>query len=346
MMSQTGGGCRASNYIHLIRKALKNQGLSHIPVISFNVSGLEKNPGFKLGPRTILQLLSAVNYGDVLMSLSNQTRPYELHKGETDALVSAWQKKILEEMKNPVKLRPKHIIKNIEQIARDFEQIERDDTPRVKVGIVGEIYIKYAALGNNNLEELLADEGAEIVMPSLLGFVMYCIYNVVNDYRLYKTSYLLSVGGKILMNFLYNYQDKMNKAITDNSNFATTHNFSHTIDIARGYIDTGVKMGEGWFLTAEMLELIDMGVDNIICTQPFGCLPNHIVGKGMMRLLKKNFPTSNIVAIDYDASATRINQENRIKLMLSMAKKNLEQSLSNEPDKQRYATHTLVEAAI
>jgi len=330
VMSQTGGGCRASNYIHLIRKALKNQNMEYIPVISFNAVGLEKNPGFKITLKMAVQLLYAVIYGDLLMSISNQTKPYEKNCGDTDKILNKWIETINFQIKSASSFLPRRAKENFEKIVKDFAAIKLNKTPKVKVGVVGEIYIKYAALGNNNLEEFLHSEDVEVVIPPLLDFVLYALYNTIRDYELYKMKYFKSKITKGIFKFIYSIQDKVNDNIKKHSVFRPFQTFEHIRGLVTGYVDTGNKMGEGWLLTAEMLELIDCGIDNIICTQPFGCLPNHIVGKGMIRKIKKNYPYSNIVAIDYDSGATKINQENRIKLMLSTAKKNLEKNLSTD----------------
>jgi len=324
VMSQTGGGCRASNYIHIIRKALKNQNLEHVPVISFNLVGIEKNPGFKITPKIVAQLTYAVVYGDLLMWLSNQTRPYEKNIGDTDKLLAHWMNAIKKEIRRSKSFLPKAANKKFIQIAKDFQAIDRTEEERIKVGVVGEIYIKYAALGNNNLEEFLHNEGVEVVMPPLLDFALYSLNNVIVDSRIYHKGYLRAAIVKWLFQFLYSLQDKVNTAITHHSDFRPMQSFERIKELVKGYVDTGNKMGEGWLLTAEMLELIDAGIYNIICTQPFGCLPNHIVGKGMIRRIKQNHPEANIVAIDFDPGATKINQENRIKLMLATARRNMQ----------------------
>lgn len=329
IMSQTGGGCRASNYIHLIRKTLKNHHLNEIPVLSFNVVGLEKNPGFKMTPKMISQFFYAIVYGDLLMWLSNQTRPYEVNKGDTQKVLEKWTDEINHQIKSSKSFLPKVAKINFDNIVKDFAAIELIPSSKVKVGIVGEIYIKYAALGNNNLEEFLQNEDVEVVVPALLDFLLYSSYNVITDYNLYKRGYFLAKGMKLALKIIYSLQNKVTASIKTHSSFRPMQSFDHIRELVQKYISLGTKMGEGWLLTAEMLELIDSGVENIICTQPFGCLPNHIVGKGMIRTIKKNHPYSNIVAIDYDAGATKINQENRIKLMLSTAKKNLEEQSKN-----------------
>ena len=325
MITQTGGGCRASNYIHLLRKALKKRGLEHIPVISFNLAGMEKNPGFKFTPKIILKLLGAIVYGDLLMALANQTRPYEIVSGDTDRLVEEWTDEL---MKRNLSIR--HISRTLEEITKSFTEIKVNRVPKVKVGIVGEIYIKYAPLGNNNLEEFLATQDCEVTVPGLLDFVIFMGDHHLVDTKKYKIKHrkaLVSGGLKVVMAM---FQKKLIKAIKKFPEFRAPADFETIKSLTKGYLSDGNKLGEGWLLTGEMLELIHSGVDNIICTQPFGCLPNHIVGKGMVRAIRKKHPESNIVAIDYDPGATKANQENRIKLMLSIARENLEKKVDAE----------------
>lgn len=323
IITQTGGGCRASNYIHLLRKALKKAGLEQIPVISLNFSGLDSQPGFKLDLHTIKCLLAALVYGDLLMDLSNQCKAYEANKNETMNLVDEWIKKLSIDFKNNTSLNKKEMKQKLKEITISFTKIKLNKIPRVKVGIVGEIYIKYSALGNNNLEDFLNNEGCEIKVPGVMGFALYCIYNSIEDYHLYggKISKLLTF--KIIYNYALGLERMIIDAIKDNSDFEAPNPFGNTIEEAKKIINIGTKMGEGWLLTGEMMELNASGFKNIICTQPFGCLPNHIVGKGMIRKIKELDPSCNIVPIDYDPGASNVNQENRIKLMLSIAKEKL-----------------------
>ncbi|MBC8569672.1 2-hydroxyacyl-CoA dehydratase [Zongyangia hominis] len=318
MITQTGGGCRASNYIHLLRKALKKSGYDHVPVISLNFAGMEKNPGFKLSLPLLLRLVYAVLLGDLLMLLSNQCKPYEVIEGATDKLVQDWTKRL------SVSLRQKASYKQVKEFYReiisDFGELMLREEEKIKVGVVGEIYVKYSPLGNNNLEQFLLSEGCEVVVPGLLDFLNYCIYNAITDHKLYGTGGLTSLFSRVGYKYMVKKQKDIIAAIEEHGKFRAAGSFDHTKDLVLGYINRGVKMGEGWLLTAEMLELIEQGVNNIVCTQPFGCLPNHIVGKGMMRVIKEHHPEANIVAVDYDPGASRINQENRIKLMLANAK--------------------------
>jgi predicted nucleotide-binding protein (sugar kinase/HSP70/actin superfamily) len=317
MISQTGGGCRASNYVSLLRKALEKAGYAYIPVISFNVVGLEKHPGFQLTLPVLHRLLYAVLYGDLLMSLRNQCKPYELEPGASDALADLWTRRLAEEMRSSRTVSYRKVKRDYAEIVRDFAALPRTAEKKPKIGIVGEIYVKFSPLGNNNLEQFLLSEGAEPVMPGLLDFCLYCVYNGVLDSELYGMAKLKGAGSKVAYNFLVAKQQDLIRAIRENSDFEPMTSFDHTRRLPEGFIGMGAKMGEGWLLTAEMLELAQQGAAGIVCTQPFGCLPNHIAGKGMMKPIREAYPEVSIVAIDYDPGATQINQENRIKLMLS-----------------------------
>lgn len=321
IMFQTGGGCRASNYISLLRKALKKAGYGYVPVISFSLAGIEDHPGFKLTLPKLHGMLYAVVYGDLLLSLSNQCRPYEINKGQTKALADSWTEKLGRELGSGAKIRYNDIKENYKKIVADFAAIPLEKRRAVKVGIVGEIFVKYSPLGNNNLEDFLVSEGAETVVPGLMDFCLYCVYNNINDYRLYRRgSVFYMLLCKLAYKFVCDKKRDVCRIIEEDGNFEPLTDFTHTPSLTKGYIGTGTKMGEGWLLTAEMIELSKMGVKNIVCTQPFGCLPNHICGKGMMKLVKEKNPDVNIVAIDYDAGATQVNQVNRLKLMLANAK--------------------------
>ncbi len=321
IITQTGGGCRASNYIHLLRKALKQSGLGHIPVISLNISGLEKNPGFKLTLSLTVQLIYAVVYADMLMWLANQTRPYEVDKGETDKLVEYWENRLSKEYQKAVNLRIKKIKSNLIEITKDFTKIKKHSEKKIKVGIVGEIYVKYAPLGNNHLEKFLAEEGCEVVVPGLLDFLIFKADNRIDDIKIYGGNSIKKYLIQKFIDFMLYLQRNMKTIIAEHSDYLPVTQYIELKSlITKDYVGYGNKMGEGWLLTAEMLDLCHIGVNNIVCTQPFGCLPNHIAGKGMIRRIKENNPDSNIVAIDYDPGATKVNQENRIKLMLANAK--------------------------
>jgi predicted nucleotide-binding protein (sugar kinase/HSP70/actin superfamily) len=319
IITQTGGGCRASNYIHLLRKALKRSGYPNIPVVSLNLSGMEKNPGFSLTLKLLKKLILSVLYGDLLMLLANQCRPYENTRGSTDALVRKWQGILKEGLEKKSQISFAKVKHNFEAITSDFAALPVTMTDKIKVGVVGEIYIKYASLGNNNLEDFLLSEGVETVVPGVLDFLIFKTDNRAVDVDLYGGNPFKKLVVNLLKGFFKMYQNGMIETVKKYPRFRAPAPFEEIKKLIKGYLGQGNKMGEGWLLTAEMLELTHSGVRNIICTQPFGCLPNHVSGKGMIGLIKKNHPEANIVAVDYDPGATRINQENRIKLMLANA---------------------------
>lgn len=329
MITQTGGGCRASNYIFLLRKALKQSGFGNVPVISINFAKLEKNSGFSLTPSLLMRLLYAVLYGDLMLWLSNQCKPYEKTKGDTDKMIDKWVGELCRQLSSMSFIRTGT---NYRHIVEDFASIPRVKANKPRVGIVGEIYMKYAPLGNNHLEDFLISEGAEPVVSGVLDFLMYCLKNNIIDSELYGKSR----GGKglctVALSLVQHWQNKMIQAVKKYSDFRAPTPFSQLVTLVDGFIGMGTKMGEGWLLTAEMLELIHSGVNNIVSAQPFGCLPNHIIAKGMSRKIKDKYPQANIVAVDYDPSATPINQENRLKLMLANAK--LSEEMANTPQQQ------------
>ena len=254
------------------------------------------------------------------MHIANQCRPYEKTKGATDALVAAWRDRIVAEWKGSRLVSYKRISAHYPEILRDFAAIPKEGGQKPRVGVVGEIYVKYSPMGNNNLEEFLLSEGAEPVVPGLMDFCMYCVYNGIVDRSLYGGSALKEAVLKFAYKFFLNKQHDLIDAIARHGVFRAPMPFEETCALAGDYINQGVKMGEGWLLTVEMAELIHEGVNNIVCTQPFGCLPNHIAGKGMINEIKAKHPEANIVAIDYDPGASEVNQQNRIKMMLSNAK--------------------------
>ena len=318
MITQTGGGCRASNYMPLIRKAI-NAEFPQVPVVSVNFSGLEKESSFEIGVKLFLKFAYAIIYGDSIMWCYNQTKPYEKTDGQADAAREAAVNFVVEKFKNGGYNKYKKINREIIKI---FSNVERDKLEKTKVGIVGEIYVKYSALGNNELEKFLLSENCEPVVPALLDFVLYCIVNVINDYRLYGHNEFTAFIYGIVYKIVHGMQKNIIKQFEKDGNFAPVHDFEHLRKCADKVINQGVKMGEGWLIPAEMAALAETGVPNIVCAQPFGCLPNHIAGKGTIRTLKTLYKNENIVAVDYDPSATRVNQENRIKLMLATAREN------------------------
>ena len=324
ILFQTGGGCRASNYIPLVRKALKKAGLEYVPVIPAGLSGIEKHPGFKMTVPMMHALLYAILYGDLMMSLSNQTKPFEVNRGDADALVARWTEHLAGELSQGSRINYGAIKRNYAAIIEDFAAIPMKKRNAVKVGVVGEIFVKYSPLGNNNLEQFLLDEGAQVVVPGLVDFCLYTVYNSLMDYQMYRRGKMTYHLWQFAWRFLCGKRQDVNELIIKNGVFEPWTPFEQVPQLMRGYISPGVKMGEGWLLTAEMLELAHSGVKNIVCTQPFGCLPNHICGKGMMKPIKEKNPDINIVAIDYDASASKVNQENRLKLMLFNARRQLQ----------------------
>lgn len=318
IMSQTGGGCRASNYIHLMRKALHNNGYDYIPVISLNFSGLEDNPGFHITPQMLLQIAYGVLIGDLIMQIYNQCRPYEVVPGSAKKTVALCMQTVAKRFTGNRLISYREVRHLYRFVLEAFGKLKLDDSQRKKrVGIVGEIYVKFSPLGNNHLEDFLVSENCEPVLPGLLDFCLYTIYNGVEDYTLYGRSAKTALRNRLLYQFVLRKQKDMIHMIEQHGKFRAPAAFDPIRKLSQEIIGSGVKMGEGWLLPAEMVELITEGVDHIICAQPFGCLPNHIAGKGMIRKIREHYPEANIVSVDYDPSASKINQENRIKLMLS-----------------------------
>jgi predicted nucleotide-binding protein (sugar kinase/HSP70/actin superfamily) len=317
LLTQTGGGCRASNYVHLLRKALEKLGWGFIPVISFNINSMESHPGFKMNLGMLYKMLYACLYGDMIMWLKNQCLPYEKTPGQTEQVTE----KLIAELAEGFKSRRfARLKKNYRQIVAAYNSVERELSDKVKVGIVGEIYVKYAPLGNNDLEKYLLSEGAEPVIAGLMDFMLYGFNNNFVDARIYKNPGKWLWAIRLAFKYAIHMQKVMADIVAKESDFRPPAPFDKLMKAAEGYISDGVKMGEGWLLTGEMVEYIENGVNNIITCQPFGCLPNHIVAKGMIRAIKNRHPEANIVAIDYDPGATRTNQENRIRLMLANAR--------------------------
>lgn len=334
VITQTGGGCRASNYIHLLRKALKKAGLEQVPVISMNLSFLEHNPGFHITLSMIRKFVAAMVYGDALMLLRNQTEAYEVHKGGSNKMVEKWSNYLTDQFNHGKALSRKQQREILFRIVKDFASIEIKKVPKVKVGVVGEIYVKYSSLGNNNLEDFLRGQDCEVNVPGLMNFALFKVDNRLEDIKLYGGNPIKYFFVNLLMKYLLEMQDTLIEAIKSEPRYHAPQPYAHTKSLINGVIGYGDKMGEGWLLTAEMLELAEEGYENIVCAQPFGCLPNHISGKGMIHRIKAINEKSNIVPIDYDPSATRVNQENRIKLMLAVARENLNKQLEqqNQPN--------------
>ena len=328
IITQTGGGCRASNYIGFIRRSLEKCGLGHVPVISLNMVGLEKNPGFKFTPQLIQRGLYALEFGDLFLRCLYRMRPYEREKGSANALHEKWKKKCIDFLTQDKKFLSHHTYRRLcREIVRDFDTLPVTDEKKPRVGVVGEILVKFHPVANNYLVDLLEAEGAEAVVPDLTDFILYCCYNTN-----FKADYLGDSDktrklNNLLIQFFEWMRKDARKALADSKHFEPTAYIWDLAEKASEIVSIGNQTGEGWFLTGEMLELIEQGAPNIVCTQPFACLPNHIVGKGVIKELRRKHPESNIVAIDYDPGASEVNQLNRIKLMLSTAQKNLNNDL-------------------
>ena len=322
IMSQTGGGCRASNYIGFIRRALERAGMPQIPVISLNANGMETNPGFKITLPLLTKAMQAVVYGDLFMRVLYATRPYETKAGSANALHEKWKAICIKSLQKR-SLSMAEFNRNIRGIIHDFDELPRRNVQKPKVGIVGEILVKFSPLANTHVVELLEAEGAEAVMPDLLDFLLYCFYNsnfkADNLGGKRSTAHLCNMGISLLEYFRRTCRRELERS----THFLPPARIQDLASMAKHYVSLGNQTGEGWFLTGEMLELIHSGTTNIICTQPFGCLPNHIVGKGVIKGLRASHPEANIIAVDYDPGASEVNQLNRIKLMLSTAQKNL-----------------------
>ena len=315
IMSQTGGGCRASNYISLFRKAF-HELFPTVPVLSINFSGLEKDASLPFNVPLALKAVTAVQYGDMIFNLELQTRPYETYPGQVEEIKKDLAAKLKAQIGKPSFMNLK---KNLLMIRDAFSAIPLPKKRKPRVAIVGEIYVKYSPYANNNLTEFLEKQNCEVVYPSLSEFVLYCIYNMMEDYRRYGMKWLTAkVAGMLYKHFLK--QTRVMNALIKEGGYFPYEDFEYVVKQGERIINTGVKMGEGWLIPAEMLAYSQNGVHNIVCAQPFGCLPNHIVGKGMVRPLKEIDPSINIVPLDFDASSTQVNQENRLKLMLANLK--------------------------
>ncbi len=320
LITQTGGGCRATNYIGFLKKALVEAGMKQIPVISLNALGMEKQPGFKISLKLLDLALKAMVYGDLLMRVLYRVRPYEKIPGSANELYRKWadicKKSIYEDKKGSFK-------RNIKAIIKDFDELEISDEIKPRVGLVGEILVKFHPDANNDVVDVVEKEGAEAVMPDLIDFFLYCAYSPI-----FKRKYLAgTLKSKIVSNAVISgiewYRRHLKKYLRKSKRFDAPHSIYHLANSASKILSLGNQTGEGWFLTAEMIELIKSGAGNIICMQPFACLPNHVTGKGMIKELRRRYPESNIVAVDYDPGASEVNQLNRIKLMMSVAFKNM-----------------------
>ncbi len=322
VMSQTGGGCRATNYIGFIRKALKDAGFEQVPVISFNVVGMEKNPGFKLTIPMLEKLIRSVIYGDLLQKMLTKNRAYEVHIGETKKLFDEWMEKCKVLVTNT---NSKQFKQSIYDIVNDFEKIELDTSiKKPKVGIVGEVLIKYHPFGNNFVADLLQKEGAEVVLPDFMGFIKFMATHKITFNHLLKTNKTSSKISKLAIKLIDILEKDLKIALANSKkNYLPPCDIWHLEEKVADILSIGNQTGEGWFLTAEMIEYIENDIPNIVCVQPFACLPNHVVGKGVIKTIRNKFPEANISPIDYDPGASEANQTNRIKLLMTVAKDNL-----------------------
>ena len=324
IITQTGGGCRASNYIGFIRRALEKAGYPNIPVISLNLSGLEKNPGFTFTLPLIQRTMYALIFGDIFMRCLYRVRPYEEVPGSANALHEKWKKEVIGFIGS--KKQPTHskYKKMCRQIIEDFDHLPMKDIKKPRVGVVGEILVKFLPLANNYLVDLLEAEGAEAVVPDLTDFLLYTFYN--QNFRVKHLGQKPSAArnANLGIKFFEWLRSSARKAFEKSKHFDPPAHIEVLGKYASEIVSLGNQTGEGWFLTGEMLELIHTGAPNIVCSQPFACLPNHVVGKGVIKKLRSAYPEANIVAIDYDPGASEVNQLNRIKLMLTTAQRNLE----------------------
>ncbi len=327
IMTQTGGGCRASNYIALLRKALKEMGMEQIPVVSVNYVGLEKNPGMKFTPKMIFGVLYACLYGDLFMRVTNATRPYEAEPGSVERLYKKWNEIARENVKDRSFTQFK---KNVRQIVKEFDEIPLLHIEKPKVGVVGEILVKYHPNANNDIVGIIENEGGEAVVPDLLDFFMYCLKNNDFNYEMMAGSYSMHMASRLAMKIIYRYRNVVSKELEKSKRFEPPMHIDKIAEKAETVTSLGTQCGEGWLLAGEMTELLDSGVENIVCLQPFACLPNHVTGKGMIKPLRKHNPLSNIAAIDYDPGASDVNQLNRIKLMMATAHANLEKKRNTD----------------
>ena len=320
IISQTGGGCRATNYVGFLKKGLREAGFPNVPIISLNVLGMERQPGFKISYRLIKKLMMGVIYGDLFIRVLYRVRPYETVKGSANKLYEYYREKAFKNVENGNKNEMNKLVK---EIVKAFDTLEINDEVKPKVGIVGEILVKYHPTANNNIVDVLEKEGAEVVVPELLDFFLYCCYNSKFKNRYLSGSSIVKTGCDIAISYIESYRKVVIKELQNSERFGYPSSINNLAKKAANVVSLGNQTGEGWLLTGEMVELIESDVNNIICIQPFACLPNHITGKGMIKALKSKYPLANIVAVDYDPGASEVNQLNRIKLMMSVAFKNL-----------------------
>ncbi|MBO0453611.1 2-hydroxyacyl-CoA dehydratase [Candidatus Enterococcus murrayae] len=328
MMSQTGGGCRATNYIPLLRKALNDAGFPQVPVVSVSLGnkGVESNPGFKYTLPMLKRIVVAILYGDLFERVVYRTRPYELEKGQIDALHEEWLKKVESNVRNGSLT---IFNRNMKKIIKDFDTVPISDEVKPKVGVVGEILVKYSPTANNDIVRLLEEEGAEAVVPDLIGFMNYSLYNQIWKYDNMGMPKKNKTIAEMAIKLIEVVEKPMDKALRASERFTGIHSIYQLAEDASKILSIGNHTGEGWFLTGEMIDLLKTGVNNIVCMQPFGCLPNHVVGKGVIKELRHQYPKSNIAAIDYDPGVSIVNQLNRIRLMMATANKQLKEEVKN-----------------
>ena len=323
IITQTGGGCRASNYISFLRKALNDSGMGYVPVISLSAQGLENHPGVQITPELINRAVMALLYGDLLMRVLYRTRPYEKESGSIEALYQKWCKIGKE---NILSGNRKDFKKNVIKLVHEFDTIPLNEVQKPKVGLVGEILVKFHPYANNEVVETIEAEGGEAVMPDLMDFFFYCAYNAKFKYHVLNKPLKGLLGADAIIWYLNKKRQPICEALAKSKRFAPPHDIAHLAERASHVLSLGHQMGEGWFLTAEIVSLIEDEVNNVVCMQPFGCLPNHVTGKGIVKEVRRLYPLANVATVDYDPGSSHVNQLNRIKLMMATAFKNLNAS--------------------
>ena len=326
VMTQTGGACRASNYVGFIRKAVAEAGYPQIPVVALSAQGIESSPGFSISLKGLHKAVISLLYGDLIVRVSNETRPYEKIKGSTEILKRRWIQKVKKDVRHH---KMADFKRNVKAIVNEFERLETTGEKKPRVGIVGEILVKFLPEANNHLQRTLEEEGAEVLVPDLTDFFMYSFRNATHKWRLLSKGYGMKLAADLGIKYIEHYRGIIREAL-ENSRFDAPLQIEKLETYAQEFVSLGNQYGEGWLLTAEMVELIHMGAENIVCVQPFGCLPNHITGKGVIKAIRSAYPKANIIPIDYDPGASEVNQVNRIRLMLSQARDNVKESVRKQ----------------
>ena len=316
ILTQSGGGCRATNYFALLKLGLKQAGFPNIPLISVNTVGLEKQPGFKYSAGLLNRALMALLYGDLFMRLLHRTRPYERFPGSVNLLFEKWMEIAKDNIRDCSFRKFKA---NVRSIVRDFDRLELKNIRKPRVGVVGEILVKYHPTANNDIVNIIEQEGAEAVVPDLMDYLLYSAFNARFRYRYLAGKKLNMILGNFAINYIQAHRGIIQKELEKSKRFTPPTSIEELADMASRVLSLGNQTGEGWLVTAEMIEFIEQGIHNILCVQPLACLPNHVTGKGMIKPVKELFPFANIVPIDYDPGISQVNQLNRIKLMLSNA---------------------------